>query len=57
MAATKLGEEVQLERDVQNAAILQEQKIGSADDLKERADTALSRYHELGDLSRPQSNV
>ena len=28
---------------------LQEQKIGSADDLKERADTALSRYHELGD--------
>ena len=28
---------------------LQEQKIGSADDLKERADTALSRYHKLGD--------
>ena len=28
---------------------LQEQKIGSADDLKERADAALSRYHELGD--------
>ena len=28
---------------------LQEQKIGSADDLKERADAALSRYHKLGD--------
>ena len=28
---------------------LQEQKIGSAADLKERADAALSRYHELGD--------
>ena len=28
---------------------LLEQKIGSADDLKERADAALSRYHELGD--------
>lgn len=28
---------------------LQEQKIGSADELKERADAALSRYHELGD--------
>ncbi len=29
--------------------ILQEQKIGSADELKERADAALSHYHELGD--------
>ena len=28
---------------------LQKQKIGSAADLKERADAALSRYHELGD--------
>ena len=28
---------------------LQEQKIGSADELKERADAALSHYHELGD--------
>ena len=28
---------------------LQEQKIGSADELKERADAALSRYHKLGD--------
>lgn len=28
---------------------MQEQKIGSADDLKERADAALSRYHKLGD--------
>ena len=28
---------------------LQEQKIGSAADLKECADAALSRYHELGD--------
>ena len=28
---------------------LQEQKIGSAVDLKECADAALSRYHELGD--------
>ena len=28
---------------------LQEQKIGSAAELKERADAALSRYHELGD--------
>ena len=28
---------------------LQEQKIGSADDLKERADAALSRHHKLGD--------
>ena len=28
---------------------LQEQKIGSAADLKERADAALSRYHEQGD--------
>ena len=28
---------------------LQEQKISSADDLKERADAALSRYHKLGD--------
>ena len=28
---------------------LQEQKISSADELKERADAALSHYHELGD--------
>ena len=28
---------------------LQEQKIGSADELKERADAALSRHHKLGD--------
>ena len=28
---------------------LQEQKINSADELKERADAALSHYHELGD--------
>ena len=28
---------------------LQEQKISSADELKELADTALSHYHELGD--------
>ena len=28
---------------------LQQQKISSADELKERADAALSRYHELGD--------
>ena len=28
---------------------LQEQKIGSADELKELADAALSHYHELGD--------
>ena len=28
---------------------LQQQKIGSADELKGRADAALSRYHELGD--------
>ena len=28
---------------------LQQQKIGSAADLKERSDAALSRYHELGD--------
>ncbi len=28
---------------------LQEQKISSADDLKERADAAVARYHELGD--------
>lgn len=28
---------------------MQEQKIGSADELKERADAALSRYHKLGD--------
>ena len=28
---------------------LQEQKIGSAAELKERADAALSRYHELSD--------
>ena len=28
---------------------LQKQEIGSAADLKERADAALSRYHELGD--------
>lgn len=28
---------------------LQEQKINSADDLKERADAAVARYHELGD--------
>ena len=28
---------------------LQEQKIGSADEMKERADAALSHYHELGD--------
>lgn len=44
-----MGEEAQLERDVQNADFLQEQKIGSADELKERADAALSRYHKLGD--------
>ena len=28
---------------------LQEQKISSADDLKERADAAVARYHDLGD--------
>ena len=28
---------------------LQEQKIGSADELKELSDAALSHYHELGD--------
>ncbi len=28
---------------------LQQQKISSADELKERADAVLSRYHELGD--------
>ena len=28
---------------------LQQQKISSADELKECADAALSRYHELGD--------
>ena len=35
---------------------LQKQKIGSAADLKERADAALSRYHELGDSIKASEN-
>lgn len=44
-----MGNEVQPERDVQDTAILQEQKISSADELRERAAAATERYHAMGD--------
>lgn len=44
-----MGNEVQPERDVQDTAILQEQKISSADKLRERAAAATERYHAMGD--------
>ena len=35
---------------------LQEQKISSADELKERADAAVARYHDLGDSIKVAEN-
>ena len=44
-----LGKAAQLKRNVPDAGFLQENKIGSIEEMQERVDAATARYHELGD--------
>lgn len=44
-----MGETLQFERDVQDPDFLQENKIGSIEEMQERVDAATAHYHELGD--------